>query len=71
MLRILDQLAPGDEEMQHERQVLLNHLKQLDKQKTFSQLQSYQPLVQFYKQFFKSELEYAQAQESQLVGAGP
>jgi hypothetical protein len=46
-------------------------MKDLERCKTFSDLQSFQPLVQFFKQFYKSELEQAQAKETLHSGAAP
>lgn len=46
-------------------------MKELERCKSFSDLQSFHPLVQFFKQFYKSELETAQAKETLQSGAAP
>ncbi len=59
LLRVLDSNSEGDLEIQNERQLIVAHLRNLEKCKSFGELQEYQPLVQFYKQFYKIELEQA------------
>ena len=59
-------------EDQHERDVILTHLRELQRKcKSFSDLQTYQPIVQFYKQYYKSELEVEQLKEMHSAGGIP
>ncbi len=45
LLRVLDSNSEGDLEIQNERQLIVAHLRNLEKCKSFGELQEYQPLV--------------------------